>query len=60
MERIAAGAPRVIRSDFELQSTLLGQPGATERFAAIIVPPAPDASQRLAAGDAGVATAATP
>ncbi len=60
MERIAAGAPRVIRSDFELQSTLLGQPGATKRFAAIIVPPAADASQNLAATDAGSMTATTP
>jgi hypothetical protein len=60
MERIAAGAPRVIRSDFELQSTLLGQPGATERFAAIIVPPAPDAPQGGGAGAPAPPTAATP
>ncbi len=52
MERIAAGAPRVIRSDFDLQSTLLGQPGATERFAAIIVPPAEEAHQKVATSGA--------
>ena len=60
MERIAAGAPRVIRSDFELQSTLLGQPGATERFAAIIVPPAEDPSQRMAASEASSTATKTP
>jgi len=51
MENIAGRAHRVIRSDFELQSTLLGQPGATERFAAFIVPPQA-APQRLAASGA--------
>lgn len=60
MERIAAQAPRVIRSDFELQSTLLGQPGATERFTAVIVPPAPDAPQRVAASGTSSVIAATP
>jgi hypothetical protein len=42
MERIAARSPHVVRSDFILQSTLLGQPGAIRRFAAIVVPPASD------------------
>src|SRR5271166_4791297 len=42
LERSVAGAPRVIKSEFELQSTLLGQAGATERFTAFIVPPAPE------------------
>ena len=48
MEKIAAGAPRVIKSDFELQSTLLGQPGATERFTAVIVPPTAESPQKVA------------
>jgi hypothetical protein len=39
MERTAARASRYIRSDFILESTLLGQPGATQGFAALIVPP---------------------
>jgi Dolichyl-phosphate-mannose-protein mannosyltransferase len=41
-ERIAARSPHVVRSDFVLQSTLLGQPGAIQRFAAFVVPPVPD------------------
>jgi Dolichyl-phosphate-mannose-protein mannosyltransferase len=59
MEKIAARAPRVIRSEFELQSTLLGQPGATERFTAIIVPPAPGVDQTVAASGADSAIATT-
>jgi 4-amino-4-deoxy-L-arabinose transferase-like glycosyltransferase len=39
MERTAARASRYVRSDFVLESTLLGQPGATQGFAALIVPP---------------------
>jgi hypothetical protein len=39
MERTAARASRYIRSDFVLESTLLGQGGATQGFAALIVPP---------------------
>jgi hypothetical protein len=39
MERTAARASRYVRSDFALESTLLGQPGATQGFAALIVPP---------------------
>jgi hypothetical protein len=40
IERTAARASRVVRSEFVLESTLLGQPGAKERFVAVIVPPA--------------------
>jgi hypothetical protein len=39
MESIAARASYFARFEFELQSTLLGQPGATERFTALMVPP---------------------
>ena len=39
MERTAARASRHVRSDFVLESTLLGQPGATQGFTALIVPP---------------------
>ncbi|TMJ52202.1 MAG: glycosyltransferase family 39 protein [Alphaproteobacteria bacterium] len=39
MERTAARAYRYVRSEFVLESTLLGQPGATQRFTALIVPP---------------------
>ncbi len=39
MEKTAARASRYVRSDFVLESTLLGQPGATQGFAAVIVPP---------------------
>lgn len=38
-ERIAARASRYVRSEFVLESTLLGQPGATQGFTALIVPP---------------------
>ena len=40
MEQTAARAPRVVKSEFVLESTLLGQPGAKQRFVAVIVPPA--------------------
>ena len=40
MERTAARAPRYVRTGFVLESTLLGQPGATQGFTALIVPPA--------------------
>jgi Dolichyl-phosphate-mannose-protein mannosyltransferase len=40
MMGLAAGAPRVVRSEFIVRSTLLGRPGASQRFAAIMVPPA--------------------
>jgi len=39
MERAAAGASRYVRTEFVLESTLLGQPGATQGFVALIVPP---------------------
>src|SRR5450631_1125323 len=39
MERTAARASRFVRSEFVVQSTLLGQRGATQRFTALIVPP---------------------
>jgi hypothetical protein len=39
MQRIAERAPRIIRSEIALQSSLWGQPGATDRFVAFIVPP---------------------
>ena len=42
MERTAARADRFVRSEFEVQSTLLGQPGASQRFTALIVPPYDD------------------
>src|SRR5882724_5272166 len=42
MESIAARAPRFARSAFVLQSTLLGQPGATQGFTALMVPPYDD------------------
>ena len=39
MQGTAARAPRFVRSQFVLQSTLLGQPGATQGFTALVVPP---------------------
>ena len=39
MERTAARAYQYVRSEFVLESTLLGQPGATQGFTALIVPP---------------------
>jgi len=39
MERTAARASRHIRSEFVLESNLLGQPGATQGFIALLVPP---------------------
>jgi 4-amino-4-deoxy-L-arabinose transferase-like glycosyltransferase len=42
MEKAAAQAQRVIRSEFTLQSTLLGQAGASQGFVALVVPPAVD------------------
>jgi hypothetical protein len=39
MEGTAARASRFVRSEFVVQSTLLGQRGATQRFTALIVPP---------------------
>jgi hypothetical protein len=39
MESAAARAQHVVRFEFSLQSTLLGQAGATQGFVAVIVPP---------------------
>jgi hypothetical protein len=41
---VAARAPRFVRSEFTVRSTLLDQPGASQRFEAFIVPPAAAAS----------------
>jgi hypothetical protein len=40
MVGLAAQAPRFVRSEFVVRSMLLGQPGASQRFTAIMVPPA--------------------
>jgi hypothetical protein len=40
MEGTAARAPRFVRSEFVVRSTLFGRRGATQRFMALIVPPA--------------------
>jgi 4-amino-4-deoxy-L-arabinose transferase-like glycosyltransferase len=42
IERAAAGTARAVRSEFVIQSTLLGQPGASQGFAALFVPPFDD------------------
>jgi hypothetical protein len=39
MERTAARAARFVRTEFVVQSTLFGQPGASQGFAALMVPP---------------------
>jgi hypothetical protein len=39
MESTAARAGRYVRTEFVVQSMLFGQPGASQRFAALIVPP---------------------
>jgi hypothetical protein len=39
MQRTAARASRFVRSQFVLTSTLLGQPGVTQGFTALVVPP---------------------
>lgn len=41
VERIAGRASRVIGVEFVVRSTLFEQPGASERFIALLVPPAP-------------------
>jgi hypothetical protein len=43
VERAAAPERHVVRSEFTLQSDLLGRPGATQRFIVLIIPPAADA-----------------
>ncbi|HLZ06029.1 MAG TPA: glycosyltransferase family 39 protein [Bradyrhizobium sp.] len=40
MEQLAARAPRFVKSEFGVQSTLLGLRGVSQRFTAIMVPPA--------------------
>src|SRR3569833_2006762 len=42
VERAVAPERRVVRFGFVLQSTLLGQPGATQRFVGLMVPPTAD------------------
>jgi hypothetical protein len=42
IERAMADEQHVVRSEFTLQSALLGQPGATQGFVVLIVPPARD------------------
>jgi len=39
MQRTAARASRFVRSQFVLKSTLLGRPGVTQGFTALVVPP---------------------
>src|SRR3984893_1988478 len=39
MERTAARAGRFVRTQFVVQSTVFGQPGASQGFAALMVPP---------------------
>jgi hypothetical protein len=39
LERAVEQESNVVRSDFVLQSELLGQPGATQGFIALLVPP---------------------
>jgi hypothetical protein len=39
MQTIAQRAPRIIRSEIVVQSSLWGRPGASDRFIAFIVPP---------------------
>jgi 4-amino-4-deoxy-L-arabinose transferase-like glycosyltransferase len=54
MERIAARAARFVRTEFVIQSTLFGQPGASQRFAALIVPPS-DAEKTTPSRTRGIA-----
>ena len=39
IEEAAGRAPQFVRSEFVVRSTLLGQPGASQRFTAVMVPP---------------------
>jgi hypothetical protein len=39
IEEAAVHAPRFVRSEFAVRSTLFGEPGASQRFTAVIVPP---------------------
>jgi hypothetical protein len=56
IERVAVRAPRFVKSEFAMQSTLLGQPGATQRFTAFMVPPA-DANRIAPPPSPGIAEA---
>lgn len=44
MQKIAERAPRIIRSEIVVHSSLWGQPGASDRFIAFIVPPSAQSS----------------
>jgi 4-amino-4-deoxy-L-arabinose transferase-like glycosyltransferase len=46
MAETAARFPRVVRSEFTVRSELLGQPGASQRFAAFMVLPSTVAAQQ--------------
>ena len=54
-ENVASRSSRFVRSEFVVQSTLLGLPGASQRFAAFIVPPPADRSIRPAPRQPGIA-----
>jgi hypothetical protein len=54
MKRIAARASRIVTSEFVLQSKLLGKPGATQAFAAFIIPPAVEGALPSSPGGAMV------
>jgi len=47
MERAAAQERHVVRSEFVLQSELFGEPGATQGFIALIMPPSPEQPEKL-------------
>jgi hypothetical protein len=55
MHTIAAGSPRIIRSEIVLHASMWGQSGASERFTAFIVPPSPTREPTIAPPDPGVA-----
>jgi hypothetical protein len=52
MERTAARAARFVRTEFVVQSTLFGQPGASQGFAALMVPPYDEEKVMPASGPA--------
>ena len=55
MLTIAAGNPRVIRSEIVLHASPWGQSGASERFTAFIVPPPPAQEPTVVPPDPGLA-----
>jgi hypothetical protein len=55
MQTIAEGNPRIIRSEIVLRASLWGQPGASERFTAFIVPPSPTREPTIAPPNSSVA-----